>query len=146
MFYSFRNQKPIPYNEIPDRIRLSNGLTRTNKNTFTEEELSDAGYQQVQNPPVTNNNNEKVIWSGTEWQIVPLTEEDIENLWRDIRKSRDGRLASMDWRFLRYQSQIRLGLTPTDNIERLDQYAQELRDITLQTDPFNIVWPQDPTV
>lgn len=146
MFYSFRNQQPIPYNEIPDRIRLSNGVTRTNKNTFTEEELSDAGYQQVENPPVITNNNEKVIWAGTEWQIVSLTEEEIENLWRDIRKSRDGRLASIDWRFLRYQSQIRLGLTPTDNIERLDQYAQALRDITLQTDPFNIVWPQDPTV
>lgn len=143
MYYSFKNQYPIHQSEIPDRIRLSNGFTRTNKNTFTDEELTDAGYTLVLNPP-TINNNEKLSWTGTDWEIVPFTESDIANLWQEIRNSRDQRLAAMDWRFLRYQSQTRLGLTPTDDIQQLDQYAQELRDITLQTDPFNIQWPIDP--
>lgn len=143
MYYSFKNQYPILQIEIPDRIRLSNGLTRTNKNTFTEEELNDAGYFPVADPPIINS-NEKISWTGTDWEIVPFTENDIANLWQEIRNNRDQRLASIDWRFLRYQSQVRLGLTPTDDIQQLDQYAQALRDITLQTDPFNIEWPADP--
>ena len=40
-FYSYKGLYPIEWGEIPNRIRLSNGNTRTDKETFTEDELKD---------------------------------------------------------------------------------------------------------
>jgi len=131
-------------NQIPDRIRLSNGLTRTDRSTFTQEELESAGYLLV-DPPLNTYDNQKLTWNGSAWQIVEYTEEEIDErtriLWADIRSTRDSLLNQLDWRFLRYHSQVRLGIQPIDNIEDLDNYAQALRDITNQEDPLNITWP-----
>ena len=51
-------------------------------------------------------------------------------------------MADTDWRYLRYDRELRLGLTPTDDIQKLDLYMQALADITQQPDPFNITWPE----
>jgi hypothetical protein len=53
-------------------------------------------------------------------------------------------ISSFDWRILRHQRELRLGITPTDSIESLDKYMQDLADITKQSDPFNISWPEKP--
>lgn len=50
--------------EPPDRIRLSSGLTRTDSNTYTKEELESAGYLIVQPMPV---DEFKYSWDGTGW-------------------------------------------------------------------------------
>ena len=77
MLYSFNGEYPI--DTLPHRIRLSDGSTRTNSSTFTSEELVDAGYVQVSNPPDFNEETHKLVWSGTEWQIVSLTEGEISD-------------------------------------------------------------------
>jgi hypothetical protein len=70
--------------------------------------------------------------------------EIINQQWDVIRALRDSMISSFDWRILRHQRELRLGITPTDSIESLDKYMQDLADITKQSDPFNIVWPQKP--
>tara|TARA_R110002153_G_scaffold107989_1_gene248286 strand:- start:52 stop:561 length:510 start_codon:yes stop_codon:yes gene_type:complete len=48
----------------------------------------------------------------------------------EMRGKRKEAFAKLDAKFLRNASEVRLGLTPTDNIEDLDAKAQELRDVT----------------
>tara|TARA_R110000772_G_scaffold120771_1_gene227046 strand:- start:1253 stop:1762 length:510 start_codon:yes stop_codon:yes gene_type:complete len=48
----------------------------------------------------------------------------------ELRNARKQAFAKMDAKFLRNASEVRLGITPTDNIEDLDAKAQELRDVT----------------
>lgn len=145
MLYSKNGSYP---NQIPFRIKLSNGLTRTDPSTFTSEEIADAGYITVDDPPSSVLDTQILEWTGTDWNVRDKTEQELEvelnRKWQEIRDQRDHILSLLDWRFTRYQSQIRLGITPTDDIEDLDTYAQELRDITLQSDPYNIVWPNSP--
>ena len=145
MLYSFNGEYPI--DTLPHRIQLSDGSTRTDSSTFTSEELVDAGYVEVSNPPDFNQETHKLVWSGTEWQTVVLTESEIsarnEQRWRDIRLTRDQRIERIEWRIMRYQSETRQGITTTtDNISDLDTYIQALRDITsTTTNPLEVVWP-----
>ena len=139
--YSYKGNYP---EVLPQRIRLSNGLTRTNTATFTAEEIADVGYILAENPPA-HNELQKLIWSGTQWQVIDFTEEEIAAIvaaeWKTIREKRDILLKEVDWRVLRYESQKRLGVEITDSIENLDRYAQELRVVTKQDNPQSIVWP-----
>lgn len=61
--------------------------------------------------------------------------------WADIRIKRDLLMSQTDWRYLRYERQVRLGMTPVDTIEALDTYMNALAIITEQLDPDNIIWP-----
>lgn len=55
--------------------------------------------------------------------------------WAVVRAQRNAKLTACDW--------TQLPDAPVD-ATAWAVYRQELRDITLQTDPFNIVWPQEP--
>ena len=125
---------------MPERIRLSNGMTRTDASTFTQSELEDAGYTEVSEPPAVDP-DEKVIWNGNNWEVVPLTKSDYEQKWSQVRSKRDKMINDVEWRIQRHQSELRLGITPTDSIELVDRYIQDLRDITTQDNPFEIQWP-----
>ena len=51
-------------------------------------------------------------------------------------------IQNVEWRIMRYHSEVRLGITTTtDSISDLDTYIQGLRDITNQSDPSSITWP-----
>lgn len=145
--YSFDRQFPITSSLIPNRIRLANGMTRTDKSTFTDEELVSARYIAVDAPPIPGA-NEEVIWNGESWELHQLTDEQIaekvQREWDNIRTTRSKLLKEVDWRVLRYQSEVRLGVPTTDDIEQLDVYANALRDITKQSDPYNVEWPEPP--
>lgn len=143
MLYSYKNQYPTT---LPERIRLSSGLTRTDSSTFTEEELIDAGYIAAGDPQAYDSDTQKIIWNGTSWEVVQLTTEEInarlEELWNEIRESRDAKIKEVEWRVMRNLSEIRQGLDPTDNITDLDTYIQALRDITSTTkNPLEVSWP-----
>ena len=74
----------------------------------------------------------------------PSAEEQAANLaseWNVIRDRRDEMIRAVDWRYHRYHRQVRLNVTPTDDIVELDTYIQSLADVTAQSDPFNIIWP-----
>jgi hypothetical protein len=69
-FYSYKGLYPIEWGEIPNRIRLSNGNTRTDKETFTEDELKDAGYVFTDIYPNYNDETHFCDWnSDTGWLI-----------------------------------------------------------------------------
>jgi len=145
--YSYKTEYPTT--EIPERIRLSNGSTRTDSSTFTSDELVDAGYVEVSNPPDFNQETHKVIWNGTEWQTISLTESEISvrnvKRWQEIRETRDAKIKEIEWRIMRNLSETRQGLDTTDNIADLDSYIQKLRDITSSTtNPLEVSWPSKP--
>lgn len=134
--------QPLPY-----RIRLSNGTTRTEPETFTEEEIADAGYTAVPDMPVSNS-VQVVEWDSknSNWNIRDETLEELHfeklKLWGLIRKRRNDMIESVSWRYERWYRLDRLGLDQIDDITKLDTYVQALADIPQnQTDPYDIVWP-----
>lgn len=136
--YSYKGGEP---QYVPNRIRLSNGITRTNRDTFSIDELTDAGWVEVEDKPETTR-YEKARWTENGWIVTPLDDIELENEWRIVRKTRDEMIRNVEWRIFRYQSEERLGLEHTDDIVELDNFMQALRDVTNQEDVFNIVWPE----
>ena len=142
--YSYNNQFPIA--ELPHRLRKDDGSTVTDLKSLDDEILLELGYVQVDNPPVFSDNTHKLEWSGTEWQVEELTEQELlikkSELSEIVRDARDVRFDTEYWRVERYHSELRLDLTPTEDIAHLDNYFQALRDITKQEEfPYNINWP-----
>lgn len=76
------------------------------------------------------------------WQIVDATTEEIEsrinNQWNQVRSIRNQYISNCDW--------TQLSDSPLTFEKKTEWaiYRQELRDITLQSDPFNIIWPTKP--
>lgn len=144
MLYSKNGSYPQP---LPFRIRLSNGTTRTDSGTFTEEEIADAGYVAVANPPLINSvqvlewDSQNVTWLVRDKTLEELQAE-TANLWRSIRTQRDKLINEVAWRYERYARHARLGIAQIDDMTALDQYVQALADIPqTQTDPYDITWP-----
>ena len=142
--YSYNSQYPT---EIPFRIKLSNGMTRTDPSSFTPEEIADAGYVEVSEAPVVTN-TQIVVWNSDliDWEVRDKTQDEInselDTQWNVIRLERDRRIQDIAWRYQRIERHARLGIDQIDDINTLDQYVQALADIPqTQTDPFNIVWP-----
>ena len=147
MQYSINGDYPTT--TLPHRIRLPNGLTKTDSTTFTNSDLVSAGITTVANTPSYNTNTHKLVWNreNTEWDVIELDEDELTNLnnqkWLGVRNQRNLLLSEADQRVLRYQSEERVGITThTDSISDLDTYMQQLREIPqTNSDPDNIVWP-----
>ena len=145
---------------LPDRIRLSDGSTKSNRATFTQEDLDDAGWTQVEHPPIPaiaskhstgseagGNSAQKLIWTGVDWKIVDKDEQEHQEQWVRVREYRDKLIEEFEWKIYRYESEVRQGVTPTDDISEMDTYVQALRDVPQQDveSPWHVVWPTVPT-
>jgi len=75
-------------------------------------------------------------------RIIKISEKLQDDYWANIRNIRDKRIAEVEWRYNRYYRNERLGLPQQDLITDLDNYVRALADITEQSDPFAIVWPE----
>ncbi len=77
------------------------------------------------------------VWDGVNLvdPSAPSPEQLLEIQWANVRTERNKRLIACDW--------TQLPDAPVDTLAWSD-YRQELRDITLQPDPFNIQWPEEP--
>tara|TARA_A100001201_G_scaffold568_1_gene1501 strand:- start:88 stop:576 length:489 start_codon:yes stop_codon:yes gene_type:complete len=150
MQYSINGNYPVI--NLPHRIRLSDGSTRTDNSTFTSTDLSNAGITTVSDPPSYDENTHKLTWDETNlnWEVVALTSEELQEIvdikWQNIRSMRETMLAEADERVLRYHSENRIGVTTySDNISELDTYIQALRDITdTYSNPDDVEWPRTP--
>ena len=145
MFYSHNNQYPV--DTLPNRIRLSDGSTRTDSSTFTTSELTSAGIVTTTNPPSYNSDTHKLTWDGSNWQTVGLTTAqllEISNLkWINVRNKRNELLDFADKLVIRQQGQTRLGASTVHTLTELDEYMQTLRNIPQNNlDPDDIIWPQ----
>lgn len=62
--------------------------------------------------------------------------------WSEIRAARDVLLAESDVEILKINDVEAIsGHVDVELRQRLAQYRQDLRDLTTQSDPFNISWP-----
>ena len=130
--YSHNNSYPKP---LPNRIRLPNGFTKTDSSTFTEDELTSAGYSGPYTYPSFDPLTEKIEWVGNGFTVRLYNEQEIESQWSVIREQRDELLKESDYTQV---SDYNFGIT---NTTEWQTYRQELRDITSQSNPFNITWP-----
>ena len=75
----------------------------------------------------------------TKYGVSDMDQEAIDAMtaaqWESVRAERNKKLADCDW--------TQLPDAPVD-AAAWAAYRQELRDITTQTDPFNITWPTEP--
>lgn len=115
------------------------------------ERLREYGWYPLRFVPATKTNNDVVtgqvfVIEGNEVvqyeQIRPKTETEIENeitiLWQNIRNERNGLLMESDW------TQLSDSPLTLEQKTEWSEYRQQLRNITLQTDPNNIIWPTKP--
>ena len=144
-------------------IKLTNGqpeiysigqLRRDNPNVSFPKNISDsllAGYDVYPLTPTDRPDTDytKNVAEGTAtlvdgawtqvWEITDATPEEssqrLEDQWANIRIQRNSLLADCDW--------TQLPDAPVD-ASVWTTYRQALRDITLQEDPFNIIWPDQP--
>ena len=88
--YSYNKSYPQP---IPFRIRLSDGRTRTDPSSFTEEELTDAGYTAVPDKP-TPNSVQVLEWDSVNmnWLLRDKTLEELQaekiSYWTGLKLNR----------------------------------------------------------
>ena len=134
--YSLNQEWPQP---LPFRVKLPHGSTRTDPATFSSDELSAWGYDGPHSLPPHDDRTEILEWSGTAFSVRPMTTEErqvvLYQQWAAVRTQRNQRLAECDW--------TQLPDAPVD-AAAWAVYRQELRDITQQPDPFNLVWPTLP--
>lgn len=139
MLYSHNGNKPA---ELPHRIRLSDGSTRTDRDTFTPEEIADAGFTEAPAFPTYEAGTHRVEWNSSllDWSVIPLTEQELTHAlnlkWAAIREERDMMLDDSDTLLLKE--------IETNGVvsQGLKDYRQSLRDIpqTYET-PSDVVWP-----
>ena len=69
----------------------------------------------------------------------------LHNASLSVRRERDARITSMQWRVERNQRETRLGLPLTDSTPVLDQYITDLCNVPAQEGfPFTVNWPEIP--
>lgn len=98
---------------------------------FQTDEIVDSSYFSVEENEVVEYQTKRKITNDDMW-------EQTQNAWGNIRSRRNIELVESDW--------TQLSDTPftTEEKEEWRLYRQALRDITLQPDPFNIIWPVKP--
>lgn len=137
------------YDSLPDNWR-----NISNFYVLSDEEILEFGWKKIIKPPVEFDSATQRIGNVDYYLLgvdvyertelinveVPVA-EDPAMLWEKIRLQRDTMMDQFQWRYSRYERQTRLGLPTTDTIENMDTYMQALADITTQSDPYNIIWP-----
>lgn len=81
------------------------------------------------------------------YELSPVKDETtkiqrLDRQWGLIKHQRDLLFAETDWRILRSLREATLGLDASEDISVVEQYRQNLADITEQDDPFDIQWPE----
>jgi len=125
MLYSYQSQEPKP---LPFRITLSNGLTRTDPTTFTDQEIANAGYLSAPNKPIAED-NQVVSWDSEnfQWVVRDLTAEEVAN---QLAARRAGMIVT--------PRQARLALLQAGYLESIDTAIAGLSD--LLRDQVTIEW------
>lgn len=137
MLYSLNGSYPAL---LPNRIRLSSGLTRTDKTTFTEEEISDAGWVVCSDSPEVLYPN-VLEWTGTDWNIRAPNAGEIATKWIEIKASCQQILVDTDYKVIK-SFELNVPLS-----QEWITYRQDIRNIyndVNNIDPWNVAWPEAP--
>ena len=139
--------KQIPIASLPKRFRKLDGLTVTDLESLDSAALGEIGIVNVDSKPTFDDKTQKVTWTGTEWKIETLTDEEqwqvLNAQWSAIRVERDNRIEKEQWKIQKHLSEVRRGVEKLSlDIGIIDTYIEQLREIPqTQTDPWNISWP-----
>jgi hypothetical protein len=140
--YSYQGSEP---NHLPLRLRLSDGLTRTDPTTFTDAEIADAGYVYVE--PFTTpyeDRTQKVVWNSglIAWELLDKTHEEIADydadMWETVRTERNELLQASDVDIIKELEASGAVSQP------LKDYRQALRDLPQTQELYSITWPTKP--
>ncbi len=140
------NEINYPYT-IKDLKAAHRNITFPNE--LGEETMVEFDLYEVRQTPKPNDYT-KNITEGTpilvdgvyyqNWVQINASESEIayrlENQWFVIREIRNELLSECDW--------TQLSDIPSETKAIWSEYRQSLRDITSQTNPFNITWPVKP--
>ena len=85
--------------------------------------------------PILSGDSYIQVWNQTNASEAEINSR-IENKWIEIRDFRDSLLLECDW--------TQVSDSPQASNNDWKVYRQALRDITTQSDPFNITWPVKP--
>jgi hypothetical protein len=130
---SIFNQEGIYYNR---ETALEKGWYPVER--LSPEEYSER-YQKMRDLMAIDDENKKVVWTlYVEDKTHAELEEQDEIKRTEVREIRNVKLAATDWRVARANE---MGV-PLDPV--WVEYRQALRDITEQSDPWNIEWPEEP--
>ncbi len=131
--------------DLPEIIELEDGNIRTDSSTFTDEEIESAGWTVAPDPITYDGTTHNINWNSetSSWYLTEVAAEDqaerITAGWRGVRSERNSMLADSDYMVIQA---IESGTTIASNWAT---YRQALRDITNQSDPFDITWPTKPS-
>lgn len=122
-FYVLPSEKLIEHGWYP--VRLVENPNKTNTTKFVD-------YTFVVE------NNEVVQYENIREKTPEEIQEETDKQWIKMRAERNKLLFISDW--------TQLSDSPLTNEKKQDwqTYRQQLRDVTNQTDPFNIIWPIKP--
>lgn len=97
--YSHKGDYP---SVLPNRIVLPNGFTRTDRTTYTEEEIYEAGYVEVPSSPNFDFPN-RLDWDSEtlQWIILPPSEEQINIRRTEIQEECKKRLFETDYKVIK---------------------------------------------
>jgi hypothetical protein len=91
MLYSFQGSRPEP---LPFRITLPNGFTRTDPSTFTEDEITAAGFSGPYVKPPYNPATEQLAWVDGAFVVVAKPPAPPEPELMDLTATANGILAA----------------------------------------------------
>lgn len=133
MKFIFYNTKTGIVGELPEIITLESGLTRTDPSSYTDEELQEWGYVQIENQPQCQ--VDEYIMFNRETLSWDILKKPFGPQWDEVKKERNKRLEETDWYVIRF---IERAIPIPDEVTT---YRKALRDITTQENPFFIEWP-----
>lgn len=140
------NQTTYPYSL--QQLREDNPRTSF-PSEMTEAVMNEYNIYEVRQTPKPNDHTKNISegtpiliegvyyqnWEQTDASTVEINLR-VEAKWEEIRQIRNELLLECDW--------TQLSDIPTETKTYWQTYRQELRDVTNQPNPFNIVWPVKP--
>lgn len=130
--------------ELPHRIRLVDGSTRTDPTTFTDEEISSAGYSVAPEKPENYDLlTEKIVWDNDRWVVQELSNEEIERLKEKQYKEIQFEIKELILKSYKiYVSEVnKPEQERIHNLEDLKAYIENLENIIETYDGVNFTWP-----
>ena len=123
--YSYQGQEP---KVLPYKIRLNDGTAPSDPSTYTDEQITEAGFTGPYTFPEHEEPSQRVYWDFENLEyviedvLVPGSDMTEEEVWAGIRNVRNILLTESDWTVLSDAP-----FTVTQKQEALD-YRQALRD------------------
>jgi len=152
MLYSLRGNYPT---ELPNRIRLSDGSTRTDPENFTAEMIADAGYYEVEDPPTGLPITQTYKWDPTQgrsyWIVVDKPQSELDKMKQDYMNEVNNEktlLLSIFYKIKLDEIEREANNEPLDyDRTELEAYIAALESIeeTYDEETMQVTWPLRPS-